>query len=116
MTNLKRSFLAVSMLALLGGAAAAGAQMHHGHGGAMPMPAAAHPSMTDGEVRKIDREQAKITLRHGDIRNLDMPGMTMVFKVRNPGLLDKVKVGDRISFFVVMEQGGMVITEIQPAS
>ena len=44
--------------------------------------------MTDGVIRKIDRNNSKITIKHGEIRNLDMPGMTMVFQVKHPELLE----------------------------
>ena len=54
--------------------------------------------LTDGEVRKVDTDARKITIRHGPIVNLDMPGMTMVFQVREPAMLDKVKSGDKIIF------------------
>ena len=46
--------------------------------------------MTDGEVRNIDKETKKITLKHGEIKNLEMPGMTMVFQVKDPAMLDMV--------------------------
>lgn len=52
----------------------------------------------EGEVRKIDKAQAKITLKHGDIKNLDMPPMTMVFRVKDPKMLDAVAVGDKVKF------------------
>ncbi|MCO5118638.1 MAG: copper-binding protein [Burkholderiaceae bacterium] len=77
--------------------------------------ATASDSVTDGEVRKIDPDNGKITLRHGEIKNLDMPGMTMVFTVRDKGQLAKLKPGDKVQFMVVQEGGKMVITDIQPA-
>jgi Cu(I)/Ag(I) efflux system protein CusF len=55
-------------------------------------------SMTVGEVRKIDKAQGKLTLRHGPITNLGMPGMTMVFHVADPKLLDGLKEGDKVRF------------------
>lgn len=54
--------------------------------------------LTEGEVRRINKEQKKITLRHGAIQALEMPPMTMVFNVRDPALLDKVQVGDKVRF------------------
>lgn len=72
-------------------------------------------SMTDGEVRKIDPEAGKVTIRHGDIRHLDMPGMTMVFTAKDKGLLTNLKPGDKVKFMVVNEGGKMVITEIRSA-
>ncbi|MBB6558734.1 Cu/Ag efflux protein CusF [Acidovorax soli] len=72
-------------------------------------------SMTDGEVRKIDKDASKITIKHGDIKHLEMPGMTMVFNAKDKALLDKVQVGDKIRFMVVSEGGKMVVTDIQAA-
>ena len=54
--------------------------------------------LVDAEVRKVDLENKKITLKHGEIKNLDMPGMTMVFQVKDPAMLDKVKAGDKVKF------------------
>ena len=69
--------------------------------------------MTSAEVRKVDKENKKITLKHGDIKNLDMPGMTMVFQVNDPALLDKVKAGDKVRFRAEKSGGAIVVTEIQ---
>lgn len=75
-----------------------------------------HPAadMTDGEVRKVDKAAKKITLKHGAIKNLDMPPMSMVFQVQNPALLDKVKAGDKVKFTAADINGAMVVTDIQP--
>ena len=71
--------------------------------------------MTEGEVRKVDKKAGKVTIKHGDIKNLDMPGMTMAFRVKDKALLDKVKAGDKIKFIVVMDKGNMVVTDLQKA-
>ena len=73
------------------------------------------PDLTDGEVRKIDKDGGKLTLKHGAIKHLDMPGMTMVFQVSDKALLDKVKVGEKVRFRVTSEQGRYVVTDIQAA-
>ena len=78
----------------------------------MSQPAA---SMTEGEVKKVDLEAGKVTIKHGPIKNMDMPGMTMVFTAKDKGLLANVKPGDKIQFMVVNEGGKMVVTEIQAA-
>jgi uncharacterized cupredoxin-like copper-binding protein len=75
-------------------------------------PAAA---MTEGEVRKVDLDGKKITLKHGAIRNLDMPAMTMVFQVSDPAMLTAVKVGDRVRFSASNEAGKLTLTSIQAA-
>ena len=72
-------------------------------------------SMTDGEVRKIDKDAGKITIKHGDIKHLEMPGMTMVFQVKDPAMLDKVKAGDKVRFKAEKANGAIVVTDIQPA-
>ena len=77
--------------------------------------AMAAASMTDGEVRKIDKDAGKITIKHGDIKHLDMPGMTMVFPANDKALLDTTQVGDKIRFMVINEGGKMVVTAIEPA-
>lgn len=69
--------------------------------------------LSDGVVRKIDAANNKITLKHGPIANLDMPGMTMVFRVVSPTLLNGVKVGDTVKFHVERANGALTITEIQ---
>jgi Cu/Ag efflux protein CusF len=76
---------------------------------------AAAPGMTDGEVRKIDKDAGKITIRHGEIKHMDMPGMTMVFTAKDKALLDKTSVGAKIQFMVTNENGQMTVTDIQPA-
>ncbi len=77
---------------------------------------AVEPDTADGEVRKIDLEAGKITLRHGEIKNIDMPGMTMVFVVKDKTLLDKLKPGDKVKFKAISEGGKYTVTDIQLAN
>ena len=70
---------------------------------------------TSAEVRKVDKEGKKITLKHEAIKSLDMPGMTMVFKVKDATLLDNVKAGDKVKFRVITESGAYIVTELLPA-
>jgi Cu(I)/Ag(I) efflux system periplasmic protein CusF len=76
---------------------------------------AAEPGTTDGEVRKIDLEAGKITLKHGEIKNLDMPSMTMVFVVKDKTQLDKLKPGDKVTFAAEKINGSYVVTQIVKA-
>ena len=78
--------------------------------GAMSMSA----DMTSGEVRKVDKESKKITLKHAEIKNLDMPGMTMVFQVKDPAMLDMVKQGDKVMFRAERMNGALTVTSIEP--
>ena len=70
---------------------------------------------TYGEVRKIDKEEGKLTLRHGKIENLDMPPMTMVFRVKDKSMLDKIKVGDKVEFKAIKDNGLLTVTDINIA-
>ena len=84
----------------------------------MPAPAktdaAQVASLTEGEIRKVDKDNKKLTIKHGEIKNLDMPGMTMVFQVKDAAMVDQVKVGDKIRFKVEKASSGFVVTEMQP--
>jgi Cu/Ag efflux protein CusF len=66
--------------------------------------------VVDAEVRQIDKATQTIALRHGDIKNVDMPAMTMVFRVKDAAMLDAVKVGDKIKFSA--DKVGGVITVV----
>ncbi len=104
------STTALAISALVGNPVFAQMNMDHGK-----MGMAAAPGMTDGEVRKIDKETGKITIKHGPIKHLDMPPMSMVFTAKDRTLLDKVKAGDKIRFMAVDEGGKLVVTDIQLA-
>ena len=69
--------------------------------------------IADGDVRKVDKEAKKITLRHGELKGLDMPPMTMVFQVKDSAMLDRVKPGDKVKFKAQNTEGTLVITEIE---
>lgn len=71
---------------------------------------------TEGEIRRVDREGRKLTVRHAEIKNLGMPPMTMVFQVKDPALFDKASVGAKVRFTVQHEGGSYVITGLQSAS
>ena len=69
--------------------------------------------MSDGEVKKIDKDAGKITIKHGPLANLDMPGMTMVFRVKDPTMLDSVKQGDKVKFRAEKAGGALTVTNIE---
>jgi Cu(I)/Ag(I) efflux system protein CusF len=68
---------------------------------------------SNGEVRKMNKEQGKMTLKHGPIANLEMPGMTMVFKVSDPKMLDSIKEGDKVKFAASKVNGAITVTSIE---
>ena len=69
----------------------------------------------DGEVKKVDKDASKITIKHGEVKSIDMPPMTMVFQVKDAALLDKVKVGDKIRFSAEKTKTGFGVTAIEVA-
>ena len=72
--------------------------------------------LVEGEVRKVDKGTKRVTIRHGEIRSLDMPPMTMVFTVADASMLDQLKAGDKIRFRAADQGGGKLqLTEVQPA-
>jgi len=66
----------------------------------------------DGEVRKVDKAQQKITLKHGPIKNIDMPAMTMVFRVKDAKMLDPLAEGDKVKFTAEKINGQYTVTSI----
>lgn len=71
--------------------------------------------VSEAEVRKVDKDAGKITLKHGEIKNLDMPPMSMVFQVKDKALLDKIKIGDKINFTADKVNGAYTVMSIEPA-
>ncbi|MGH8674798.1 MAG: copper-binding protein, partial [Burkholderiales bacterium] len=72
-------------------------------------------ALTDGEIRKVDKDAQKITIKHGPIPRLDMPAMTMVFQVKDPALLEQVKAGDKVKFEAQKLGGAFTVTKIEQA-
>lgn len=78
-----------------------------------PVQASAQNSLVDGEVRKVDMDARKITLRHGAIPNLEMPPMTMVFQVKDPALLGQFKAGDKVRFLAEKSGSAYTVTSME---
>jgi len=73
----------------------------------------AAPVMVDGEIRKIDAEAAKLTIKHAELPNLDMMPMTMVFRVQDKAMLSKVAVGDKVRFAAEKMGGMLTVTALE---
>jgi Cu/Ag efflux protein CusF len=109
---MKHTLIAAIIVSVLTPLPASAVDAHH------QLAAAATPGgaqLTDGEIRKVDKDAKKITIRHGPIVNLDMPAMTMVFQVKDPAILDQVKAGDRIRFAADKAGGAYTVTQIEVA-
>ena len=110
MNTTPKTLIAALCIALLAPLGALADDAHH-----KPAATAGAGDMTDGEVRKVDIDAGKLTLKHADIKSLDMPAMTMVFNVKDAAVLDKLKAGDKVRFKAVNEGGKYIVTEIEPA-
>lgn len=117
MNTRTKTLIAALALALSTGVAMADAGHHPqtAQAGSTPQTSTATSPMTDAEVRKVDKEQKKLTLKHGEIKNLEMPPMTMVFQVKDLAVLDQVKVGDKVRFSAERVNGAITVTAIEPA-
>jgi len=110
-----RCLLASSLLLTTLGLPLASHAQNAGQATATPSKESAQAKLwAEGEVRRIDRAGGKITLRHGDIEVLGMPPMTMVFQVRDPALLDRAAVGDKVRFMAAYEGGVYLVKDLQP--
>ena len=86
---------------------------HDAHAAHAGEQTAAPTELTDGEVKKIDKEAGKITLRHGELKNLNMAAMTMVFRVKDQAMLDQVTVGSKVKFAADRVNGAVTIVQLQ---
>ena len=72
-----------------------------------------HPAaMTDGEIKKLDVTNGKVTIKHGDILHMDMPGMTMVFDLANPEVAVGLKIGDAVRIGVRQNDAGLFVEQL----
>ncbi len=123
---MKHSVLAASLTAILFAGPTLAADKDHAHGtkemkghdhmaDAKPMKMAQSAGeMADGEIKRISKGSKKLTIKHGEIKNLDMPPMTMSFGVSDEKMLELVKKGDKVKFKAESVDGKMVVTEIMP--
>lgn len=109
-------FINITLVAgLLAISATAAAHDHSSASAKSSAPAESAVALTSGEVNKVDKDAAKLTIKHGPIVNLDMPPMTMVFRVKDPAMLTQVNAGDKINFSVERVGGAMTVTRIELA-
>lgn len=108
--------LAASLLVGVGSAAAqttnAAADSHAEHHTPQP-PASAE--LSDGEITRLDVQALKVTLRHGELKNLNMPPMTMVFRVKDAAALAAFKAGDKVRFRAEQIHGAFYLAHIEKA-
>ena len=109
-----KSFSIASILAAATSFPAFADDTHHKQDAAQRSTQAA-TTLVEGEVRKVDRDAKKITIKHGPMPSLDMPAHTMVFQVKDPEMLDRLKAGDKVKFAAEKIGGAFRITQIDAA-
>jgi len=105
------------------------ASMHDMHamdsGHAMPPMANGHDMQTmpmaktaqaEGVIRKVDKVAGKLTIKHGPLESLNMPPMTMVYRVQDTAMLERIKEGDKVRFLLENRNGTLVVTQVEPAT
>jgi len=107
-TTLQSTMLAAAFLAGAPALAQHAGADHAQHGAA-----AASADSTDGEVKKVDKASGKLTIKHGELKNLGMGAMTMVFRAKDAAMLDKVKAGDKIRFTAESVNGALTVTSLE---
>jgi len=111
-----KAFITSSLIALaaLGAVNAQAAGDHMGHDMSAHASTSAEMQMVDGQVKKVDKSAGKVTLSHGPLVNLNMPAMTMVFRVKEAGWLDQMKAGDKIRFMADNVNGAITVVHFEP--
>lgn len=109
-----KRFTQIALIAAMAFSHAPGVLADDSHHAPASSQASASP-MADGEVRKVDKDAGKITIKHGQIPNLGMANMTMVFRAKDPAMLDQVKAGDKIRFAADQINGAFTVTKLEVA-
>lgn len=68
---------------------------------------------TKGVVKKVDTKNKKVTIIHEELKSLDMPAMTMVFRPADDTMLEKLKAGDNIEFVADRVNGKLTIVDLK---
>lgn len=103
-----KSFAKAALIAVLAFSSASGA-----HAQAAGPAVTASDSMSSGEVKKVDKSAGKMTIKHGPLQNIGMDAMTMVFRVKDPAMLEQVKAGDRINFVAEELNGQLMVSKLE---
>ncbi len=94
--------------------AAVGGFGHSAHD-SQPKPAAPKSHAAEGTVESVDAKAGSVSIAHGPVASLKWLGMTMEFKVKDPTLLQGMKVGAKISFeFAEQAPGEWVVVRASP--
>jgi Cu/Ag efflux protein CusF len=112
-----KSVLKLFILWLLTSITSVGIAADNGTGSVRPADKINHGTINgdkaQAEVQRINNIEGKVTLKHGPLKKLNMPGMAMDFKVKDPTMLNHIKKGDKVAFTVENVDGELIVTEIE---
>ena len=83
---------------------------------AAPGEATAADDLSEGEITRWDPRTLKLSLRHGEIKNLGMPPMSMVFRVPDAAVVGSLQPGDKVRFRAEQVNGTYTVTRVQAAA
>lgn len=114
-------FAFATLIAAVSATSAYAQDAHAGHGAHAPAAHGSHQAavageLATGEIKKVDKEAGKITIRHSELKNLNMAAMTMVFRVKDPAMLAQVKAGDHVKFAAEKVAGALTVTRLESAA
>ena len=115
MLNIRMTLVAFVAALTFAGAASAQSTVPGMAPAASATDSSAASEFAEGEIRKVDKDNKKLTIKHGPLKNLDMPGMTMVFGVKDGAVLDKLQTGEKVRFLAEKIDGKIVVTKIESA-
>ena len=95
--------------------AAAATDSHSGHHPATAASPAPRAELSEGEITRWDPRTLRLTLKHGEIKNLEMPPMTMVFRVADASVVGDLKPGDKVRFRAEQVSGAYHVQRIEKA-
>ncbi|MBQ4825668.1 MULTISPECIES: copper-binding protein [unclassified Leisingera] len=70
-------------------------------------------TFTAGTVKKIDAKSGKVTIKHEELVDLEMPAMTMVFRVAHAAMLEQMQAGGSIEFVAERVKGKLTVTAVR---
>lgn len=114
-----KKLISAFVITAMAGSASAYADSNHAKKDHATPAASAHGAsaqagaLAEGEIRRVDKDAKKITIKHGPLQTLGMPAMTMVFQVSDPAMLEQVKPGDNVKFQAEKIGGAFTVTKIE---
>lgn len=115
---MQKTLMSSLFLVFLGSSSAFAAEQHKHSMGNDGMQQMDHTQMkvmplSDGIVKKVDAQNGKVTLTHGEIANVQMPAMTMSYRIKQVQWLESIHAGDKVRFAMDKLNDEFVVVHIE---